>query len=592
MEDLKKQLIDRLKQAQNVLVTVSKDPSIDQLAAAIGLTIALNNMGKHGTAVFSGKVPSTLEFLKPEDTLEQNTDSLRDFIIALDKSKADKLRYKVEDDVVRIFITPYKTSVSEADLEFSQGDFNVDVVVALGVQNQQDLDDAIQAHGRILHDALVASVTVGEPSELGTLNVVGTNVSSLSEMVAGVAEELDKQAVDSQVATAFLTGIVAVTDRFSNEHTTAETMSISSALMAAGANQQLISSELAAPTLEEQPVEAEAPQEEQSESEQPEVPKSEDGTLEIDHKAEEDKAEQNTEDHEKPGDDQYAEKIEHNEPQKDESENQEADTQILPEPVIPIPTPEPPHVQIAVDENGNLAQKPQATDPFMPHPEEPAAQPAEEAHTRGRTIEPPTLGGTLTANTTEEPLGKSYEEATLPEQPANPPLLSHDSPVAPPTATPGQFMPPEPLQTPQPTPVQSLPEPTAVSVMPATSETEASLPSSSGEGADKPIDADEARKAVEAALNSAPAAASDTPLQPITALNAQPLGDPLHENSTKPAIAPPAPMPSAPAQPFVPAPGFEAPTGQSATPQGVASTTPDDPDLPPPVPPPMIPPLP
>jgi nanoRNase/pAp phosphatase (c-di-AMP/oligoRNAs hydrolase) len=40
MEDLKKQLIDRLKQAQNVLVTVSKDPSIDQLAAAIGLTIA------------------------------------------------------------------------------------------------------------------------------------------------------------------------------------------------------------------------------------------------------------------------------------------------------------------------------------------------------------------------------------------------------------------------------------------------------------------------------------------------------------------------------------------------------------------------
>ena len=35
--------------------------------------------------VRSGSVPSTLEFLQPEDTLEQNTDSLRDFIISLDK---------------------------------------------------------------------------------------------------------------------------------------------------------------------------------------------------------------------------------------------------------------------------------------------------------------------------------------------------------------------------------------------------------------------------------------------------------------------------------------------------------------------------
>ena len=93
MEDQKQQLIQRLKEAKNVLVTVSRDPSVDQLAAAIGLTIAFNRLDKHATAVYSGATPSTLEFLKPEDTLEKTTDSLRDFIIALDKSKADMLRY-------------------------------------------------------------------------------------------------------------------------------------------------------------------------------------------------------------------------------------------------------------------------------------------------------------------------------------------------------------------------------------------------------------------------------------------------------------------------------------------------------------------
>src|SRR5205823_13067778 len=126
-------------EANNVLVTVSANPSVDQLAAAIGLTLVLNKLGKHATAVFSGRPPSTIEFLQPEETLEKTTDSLRDFIIALDKSKADKLRYKVEDNVVRIFITPYKASITEADLEFTQGDFNVDFVEPLVVSRLDDI---------------------------------------------------------------------------------------------------------------------------------------------------------------------------------------------------------------------------------------------------------------------------------------------------------------------------------------------------------------------------------------------------------------------------------------------------------------------
>src|SRR5690606_30992486 len=124
----KAQALQRLKEADNILVTVSSDPSVDQLAGAIGLTLLLNKLNKHATAVFSGKIPPTLEFLRPEDTLKKNTDSLRDFIISLDKSKADKLRYKVEDQHVKIFITPYHTSIGKDDLEFSQGDFNVDTV--------------------------------------------------------------------------------------------------------------------------------------------------------------------------------------------------------------------------------------------------------------------------------------------------------------------------------------------------------------------------------------------------------------------------------------------------------------------------------
>ena len=280
-QTVKQSVIDRLSQANNVLVTVKSNPDVDQLSACIGFTLFLNKIGKHATAVYSGKTPSTLEFLKPEETIEKNTDSLRDFIIALDKSKADKLRYKVEDDVVRIFITPYKTSISEKDLYFTQGDFNVDAVVALGVHNKQDLDRAITAHGRILHDATVISINNDSSGDIGVLNLQDSETSSLSEMLVDISETLQADSFDSQMATAFLTGIVAKTKRFSNDKTTPRTMTLSAKLMAAGANQQLIASELQA-TLNSVNQQKET-KEEESETEIDAIT-DEDGTLHIKHK--------------------------------------------------------------------------------------------------------------------------------------------------------------------------------------------------------------------------------------------------------------------------------------------------------------------
>lgn len=244
MDNVKQQIIERIKQGTNVLVTVSNNPTVDQLSACIGLTLMLNKLGKHATAVYSGQTPSILEFLQPEKTIEKNTDSLRDFIIALDKSKADKLRYKVEDKVVKIFITPYKTSLSEKDLVFSEGDFNVDLIIALGVHEQGELDQAIAAHGRILHDATVISINDSANGSLGSLNLLDQSTSSLSELVTQFDGLIGKSVLDAQIATALLTGIVAQTDRFSNDKTSPVTMSVSSKLMSAGANQQLVSVKL------------------------------------------------------------------------------------------------------------------------------------------------------------------------------------------------------------------------------------------------------------------------------------------------------------------------------------------------------------
>ncbi len=242
----RQQIVEKIKASATILVTVGKDPSVDELSAALGLTALLNNLGKHATAVVSGQIPPAIDFLEPGKTFENTVDSLRDFIIALDKEKADHLRYKVDGDVVKIFITPYRTTISEADLDFSQGDYNVELVLALGVDNESHLDAALESHGRILHDAVVATISNTSSSTLGSIDWYDQKSSSLSEMLVALSEALkgDKPVLDEQVSTAFLTGIVAATDRFSNEKTSSKVMTMAAQLMAAGANQQLIAARL------------------------------------------------------------------------------------------------------------------------------------------------------------------------------------------------------------------------------------------------------------------------------------------------------------------------------------------------------------
>lgn len=378
MENPKASAIARLKEANNILVTVSTNPSVDQLAGAIGLTLLLNKLGKHATAVFSGEVPSTIEFLQPEQTLESNTDSLRDFIIALDKAKADKLRYKVEEKQVRIFITPYRTSLSEEDLEFSHGDFNVDVVVALGVHEQQDLDQAIVAHGRILHDATILAVNTQPNGSLGTISWVNEQASSLCEMLTDIGSELKEDILDPQMATALLTGIVAETERFSNQRTTSQTMSISAKLMAAGANQQLVAAELQVSPDEvaanDTNKDSVSPAVETLVEDSQDGEADEDGALQIDH--------------DNPDSDD-----DNTEPATPGEEDQVPGDEALPDEGVETTSPEAP---------------PQTTSRLI--------------------TEPPSMGGALTASALPEDVASSTNPLSLP--PVSMPLMSHETPLA------------------------------------------------------------------------------------------------------------------------------------------------------------------
>lgn len=586
MDTQKAQIIERLKQANNILVTVSANPTVDQLASAIGMTLLLNKLGKHATAVFSGQVPSVLEFLEPSKTIETNTDSLRDFIISLDKNKADKLRYKVEDDHVRIFITPYRTSISDKDLVFTQGDFNVEVVLALGITKQQDLDKAIAAHGRILHDATVIDISTAQVSGMGNMTLINPKASSLSEMLVDVGLALKPDVLDMQMATAFLTGIVAETNRFSNDKTTSQTMEVSSKLLAAGANQQLVATKLQPP---KPPTPPPAPEPAKKPAGTPlpaaaepaaMLPKPEpnkvanDGSLTIDHG---------------------------NKVDLDNYELSEEDEQTKLE-------------QIHIDDQGHLktvAETSEDTGSSNGHKViQPLSQgetttesaPSAESATAPAPLEPPALGGTLTASGTDE-TEKAIDPLSASAQPSEP-LLSHDTtppvPATDNTTTDTVEQGPaadQVLSTNSLTDIErSVSSPHLQQAASQTTETAAPTDMATDTPSAPPIGltVDEARANVDSLTSVSPG----QPLPPIEALGAQYVDlpgiggtsqqttpEPTNSVSETPPIPPlPADQPAAPAD--LPA-STDTPT---VTPEVPPAPDVADPTAPPPVPPPMMPP--
>ena len=255
-QQIPEKVAEKIQRGANILIALSKDPNLDEISAAIALAIVLDQQKKHVTAIYSGKTPNALEFLKPEETFEKDTSSLQDFIIALNKTKADHLTYKLDGDYVKIYITPYRGQVKKEDLEYSYGDYNVDLVIVFNVNAGTEIDSALSEYGRIMHDASAINITSGLPGRFADLEWSDPEKSSVCEMVYDLLKELEITELSQEVATALLTGILSATERFSNNRTKPTTMAVASKLMEAGADQQLISANILKP---ETPVSSDTP---------------------------------------------------------------------------------------------------------------------------------------------------------------------------------------------------------------------------------------------------------------------------------------------------------------------------------------------
>ncbi|HEY2004412.1 MAG TPA: DHH family phosphoesterase [Candidatus Saccharimonadia bacterium] len=238
----KQQTSEAIRQAETILVTTAQHPSVDQVAAVIGLTQILQKFGKKVTAVVSDSLPPAVQVLDTA-AIERQPAGQRDFVLKVDVSKAevDKLRYEVQDGKLHIFITPFKGGFAPSDVTFDYGTFHYDLAIVLGVPTRARLDRIYEQNQQTFADIPVVNIDFHRSNEnYGAVNLIEPNASSLCEMLVALSESLQGGLLDEQMATTLLMGIVASTDRFTAAHTTSKSLTVAAQMMAAGARQQAV----------------------------------------------------------------------------------------------------------------------------------------------------------------------------------------------------------------------------------------------------------------------------------------------------------------------------------------------------------------
>lgn len=179
-----------LKKSKTILLVSHQKPDSDTIGSMLALNLVLEKLGKKTICACQDPIPSRFNFLPKADSI---------FLL---KDILDKIK-------------------------------EIDLIVTLdcGDLKLTGLDQSLFRPG-------VSLINIDhhhDSSLFGKINIIKSNASSTSEIIY---DFLTKQnlPIDKHIATCLLTGIFGDTDSFKNSNTTSKTLTITSNLLALGAN--------------------------------------------------------------------------------------------------------------------------------------------------------------------------------------------------------------------------------------------------------------------------------------------------------------------------------------------------------------------
>lgn len=223
--DSYQQLRDLLNKSNRVLVAGSGNVGPDAVAAVLGLSGVLKELGKAVNVVCPRQLPPEARSLLEWE--EINAELTKNFVITLTSAvgNVEKVSYYTEGDDLNLVVHPHHQAppFSPDQVKYREGGGDYDLIFVIGSKTLSDLGKIYTEEKDLFSKTDVVNIDrQSDNARFGKVNMVYPKASCLSEVVARLIENLEI-AVDEQGATNLLAGLTWATDDFRSPEVSADT---------------------------------------------------------------------------------------------------------------------------------------------------------------------------------------------------------------------------------------------------------------------------------------------------------------------------------------------------------------------------------
>lgn len=241
MEGIKQQISKLINKSNNILVATPENINGDALGGALALVGALEKMEKSVQLIIPKELPRKFEFLPKTNSLSYDKFQEREFVLTIKdpEEHINNLHYTKENGLLHIYLGT-KKKIEEKDLRINSS-HPFDLIFIINSRDFENLGKAFGYNPELFFETPVINIDNHVANEnFGEINLVDITSSSVSEIVMGLIDFLDRNLLDKKIATWVLTGLIDATDNFQSTKTTPRTFNNAAILINRGGEQQKI----------------------------------------------------------------------------------------------------------------------------------------------------------------------------------------------------------------------------------------------------------------------------------------------------------------------------------------------------------------
>lgn len=238
------QALEHIKRAKHILVASREQATADTIAGALACYLFLKQMGKSADVFIPGLNPEHApKFLPAVTEIKTAVGPMRALKIYLDVSQTpvSELMYDVRNNRLEITIQPKNGEWKGHDVKAKHGEDYYDLIMALDCPNQHAFGAWSRECADFIYRTSIINIDCDAANEhWGQINLVDLNAVCTCEALFHLFEQWNNQALNEDLATALLAGMMAKTKSFRAPNITPRALNAAAQLISRGARREEI----------------------------------------------------------------------------------------------------------------------------------------------------------------------------------------------------------------------------------------------------------------------------------------------------------------------------------------------------------------